>query len=312
MRGAGRAFCAGYDFGDGLSAGRRTHHRRGVGPRQGLRRGHGAGGRADAEVHERLALAQAGDRAGPRLVRRRRQRLRAVLRPRGRQRGRGDRHALQPHVGRVPVGHVALPARAGPREVARADRAAADRAARPPTSSSSTRRCRSPSSRPRWRRWPRTSPRIPLSQLSAMKLVVNHAYENMGLASTQTLGPILDGLMRNTPDALALHRQGRDRGRARRRDRARRPVRRLQPGAARAPAGPGQRDHAVRTTKGAVARALRTVLSRPVGVWRSLRDQLEEHLVVRERAAEGLLHLPVDLADAALGDAQDVADLAPA
>ncbi len=43
--------------------------------------------------------------------------------------------------------------------------------------------------------------RIPLSQLTAMKLIVNQAYENMGLASTQTLGPILDGLMRNTPDA---------------------------------------------------------------------------------------------------------------
>jgi enoyl-CoA hydratase len=43
---------------------------------------------------------------------------------------------------------------------------------------------------------------IPASQLAAMKLVVNHAYENMGLASTQTLGPILDGLMRNTPEAL--------------------------------------------------------------------------------------------------------------
>ncbi len=42
---------------------------------------------------------------------------------------------------------------------------------------------------------------IPASQLSAMKLVVNQAYDNMGLASTQTLGPILDGLMRNTPDA---------------------------------------------------------------------------------------------------------------
>ncbi|MBV8432550.1 MAG: crotonase/enoyl-CoA hydratase family protein [Solirubrobacterales bacterium] len=42
---------------------------------------------------------------------------------------------------------------------------------------------------------------IPSSQLAAMKLVVNHAYENMGLRSTQTLGPILDGLMRNTPDA---------------------------------------------------------------------------------------------------------------
>ena len=43
---------------------------------------------------------------------------------------------------------------------------------------------------------------IPVSQLSAMKLMVNQAYENMGLSSTQTLGPILDGLMRNTPDAL--------------------------------------------------------------------------------------------------------------
>jgi len=42
---------------------------------------------------------------------------------------------------------------------------------------------------------------IPLSQLTAMKLIVNQAYENMGLASTQLLGPILDGLMRNTPEA---------------------------------------------------------------------------------------------------------------
>jgi enoyl-CoA hydratase/carnithine racemase len=42
---------------------------------------------------------------------------------------------------------------------------------------------------------------IPASQLAAMKLIVNQAYENMGLASTQTLGPILDGLMRNTPEA---------------------------------------------------------------------------------------------------------------
>jgi len=42
---------------------------------------------------------------------------------------------------------------------------------------------------------------IPLSQLAAMKLIVNQAYENMGLASTQLLGPVLDGLMRNTPEA---------------------------------------------------------------------------------------------------------------
>jgi enoyl-CoA hydratase/carnithine racemase len=42
---------------------------------------------------------------------------------------------------------------------------------------------------------------IPSSQLAAMKLVVNQAFENMGLASTQLLGPILDGLMRNTREA---------------------------------------------------------------------------------------------------------------
>lgn len=52
---------------------------------------------------------------------------------------------------------------------------------------------------------------IPASQLAAQKLIVNQAYENMGLASTQTLGPILDGLMRNTPDALEfIERAARD------------------------------------------------------------------------------------------------------
>lgn len=50
-------------------------------------------------------------------------------------------------------------------------------------------------------RWAEQLASIPSSQLAAMKLVVNQAYDNMGLASTQTLGPILDGLMRNTPDA---------------------------------------------------------------------------------------------------------------
>ena len=42
--------------------------------------------------------------------------------------------------------------------------------------------------------------RIPLTQLVAMKLVVNQAYDNMGLQGTQILGPILDGIMRNTPE----------------------------------------------------------------------------------------------------------------
>ena len=41
---------------------------------------------------------------------------------------------------------------------------------------------------------------IPLTQLVSMKLIVNQAYDNMGLQGTQTLGPILDGIMRNTPE----------------------------------------------------------------------------------------------------------------
>jgi enoyl-CoA hydratase len=41
---------------------------------------------------------------------------------------------------------------------------------------------------------------IPLTQLISMKLIVNQAYDNMGLQGTQTLGPILDGIMRNTPE----------------------------------------------------------------------------------------------------------------
>ncbi len=36
------------------------------------------------------------------------------------------------------------------------------------------------------------------------KLLINQAYDNMGLASTQTLGAILDGIMRNIPEAHAF------------------------------------------------------------------------------------------------------------
>jgi enoyl-CoA hydratase/carnithine racemase len=53
---------------------------------------------------------------------------------------------------------------------------------------------------------------LPASQLAAMKLIVNQAYENMGLGSTQTLGPILDGLMRNTPEARSWIARAGDEG----------------------------------------------------------------------------------------------------
>lgn len=53
---------------------------------------------------------------------------------------------------------------------------------------------------------------IPLTQLISMKLIVNQAYDNMGLQSTQTLGPILDGIMRNTPEGRRFVREARDEG----------------------------------------------------------------------------------------------------
>jgi len=47
---------------------------------------------------------------------------------------------------------------------------------------------------------------IPVSQLASMKLLVNQAYENMGLRTTQMLGCIFDGWMRHTPDGVAWRR----------------------------------------------------------------------------------------------------------
>jgi enoyl-CoA hydratase len=43
---------------------------------------------------------------------------------------------------------------------------------------------------------------IPLNQLVMSKLLVNQAYENMGLRSSQTLGTILDGVARHTPEGV--------------------------------------------------------------------------------------------------------------
>jgi len=53
---------------------------------------------------------------------------------------------------------------------------------------------------------------IPSTQSMAMKLIVNQAHDNMGLQGTQTLGPIMDGIMRNTPEGRSFVRLARDSG----------------------------------------------------------------------------------------------------
>ncbi len=44
---------------------------------------------------------------------------------------------------------------------------------------------------------------IPSNQLAMSKLLVNQAYENMGLRTSQTLGTIMDGIARHTPEGIA-------------------------------------------------------------------------------------------------------------
>jgi enoyl-CoA hydratase len=53
---------------------------------------------------------------------------------------------------------------------------------------------------------------LPINQLAMMKLLVNQAYENMGLASTQLLGTLLDGVARHTPEGVAWRTDARERG----------------------------------------------------------------------------------------------------
>ncbi len=44
---------------------------------------------------------------------------------------------------------------------------------------------------------------IPLNQLIMSKLLVNQAYENMGLRTSQLIGTVFDGIARHTPEGIA-------------------------------------------------------------------------------------------------------------
>lgn len=50
---------------------------------------------------------------------------------------------------------------------------------------------------------------LPANQLQMMKLLVNQAYEQMGLPVTQLLGTLLDGAARHTPEGLEFTRAAR-------------------------------------------------------------------------------------------------------
>jgi enoyl-CoA hydratase len=51
---------------------------------------------------------------------------------------------------------------------------------------------------------------LPKNQAHMMKLLVNQAFESMGLHTTQLLGTLLDGAARHTPEGVAFTRRGMD------------------------------------------------------------------------------------------------------
>jgi enoyl-CoA hydratase len=52
--------------------------------------------------------------------------------------------------------------------------------------------------------------RVPANQLHMMKLLVNQAYEQMGLSTTQLVGTLLDGAARHTPEGTAFSERARE------------------------------------------------------------------------------------------------------
>ena len=53
---------------------------------------------------------------------------------------------------------------------------------------------------------------VPKNQLAMMKMLVNHAYENMGLNSTQTLATLFDGIARHSPEGVAFKSRAEEAG----------------------------------------------------------------------------------------------------
>jgi enoyl-CoA hydratase len=62
--------------------------------------------------------------------------------------------------------------------------------------------------------------RLPANQAQMMKLLVNQAYDQMGLPVTQLIGTLLDGAARHTPEGVAFTREAMEdvRGAVARRD----------------------------------------------------------------------------------------------
>ena len=53
---------------------------------------------------------------------------------------------------------------------------------------------------------------VPKNQLMMMKMLVNQAYENMGLASSQTIATLFDGIARHSPEGVKFKQRAEEVG----------------------------------------------------------------------------------------------------
>jgi len=61
-------------------------------------------------------------------------------------------------------------------------------------------------------RWAQRMAGMPKNQLMMQKLMINQAYENMGLANTQLIATVFDGITRHSPEGLAFKKRAEDVG----------------------------------------------------------------------------------------------------
>lgn len=53
---------------------------------------------------------------------------------------------------------------------------------------------------------------VPKNQLAMIKTLINQAYDNMGLNSTQTLATLFDGIARHSPEGVAFKSRAEEAG----------------------------------------------------------------------------------------------------
>ena len=199
LRGAGRAFCAGYDLETAPEAELAAEERTGGwGPGRGLP-GHVA---ERARLHDLVGVSQACHCSSARLVRRRRHGHGALRRPHLHGRGCAHRLSTRPHLGYTNDVHVGVPP--GLEHAKRlmltgeaVDGLEAERLGLVSRAVPADRLADEVES------FAAKLATTPTNQLVMTKLLVNQAYENMELRTTQTLGTLLDGVARHTPEGRA-------------------------------------------------------------------------------------------------------------